>query len=363
MRTCGTLLWFASVMLLCGQSSSTKLPDFSVPKGMVSRDFPLGYADLGMVEKLCQETLSAEGKYHLFQAARKVRVIDRPAEVEAIRQMLGHLSAPPQMVRIDFTSLTSGRDSLRGFQVRGQGQSRVGGVVVGGQVGGTPGVFRRQIGGGDRGDLSQPVTPSTGRVVINGGSGGGVVDVDLVNQNSANTGVNTQFIVVRSGGEGFIEVARDIPMIDYFTRFVADGSFGAILGNRPQIVGNNQLIPLVGGRFEVPEIRWEKAGSRLLVRPVVEGNLIHLTLMPQISAVVIVDPAAFRARSLNSFLTGREQYVTYTALATEVTIQNGQSLPVGGFAKASDTFNRYLFGAVRSEGSSVGSLTVKATIQ
>jgi len=341
-------------------AQESTLPDFSVPSGMVSRDFPLGMADLSMVEQLCEETLSPDGKYHIFQAARKIRVIDRPEQVETIRQMLPHLSQPAPNVKVEFVSRTMGQESLRGFEVTGRGRGRIGDVGVSGRVPRTPGVFRRSP-GGDPGDITHPVPPSG--VTIRHRGGAGSLGIGVADQNKASANLNSQFIVVRSGSEGFIEVAREVPMIDFFTRFVADGSFGAVLGVTPRVAGNPNLLVLTGGHFEVPQIRWEKEGSQLLVRPVVEGNLVHLTIMPQISAVKIVDPAVFRARGLNTFLTGREQYVTYTRLATTVTVQSGQEVTIGGFSKASPEFNRFFFGGTRSSRESHSTFTVRATIQ
>tara|TARA_R110002096_G_scaffold67332_10_gene163387 strand:- start:7074 stop:8153 length:1080 start_codon:yes stop_codon:yes gene_type:complete len=354
-------LLLVSLLTSFSWAQQTPLPDFSVPSGMVRRDFSLGMADLTLVEQLCQETLSPGGKYHVFKTQRKIRVIDKPEHVETIRQMLPHISQAAPNVKIEFTSRTVDNSRLAGGQVRGVIRGGNGRIAVQGQNPGTPGVFERSIGGGDRGDISRQVTP--GGVTVFDSGGRGAIEIDLINQTNRGAGLNSQFILVRAGRDGFIETAREIPMIDYFTRFIADGSFGGVLGIDPRLVGNNLLFPLGGGRFEVPEIRWEKAGSRLLVRPTIEGDLIHLEIMPQISAVVIVDPEALRRRGLNDYLTGREQYVTYTKLNTSVTVRNGQSVQIGGFQKATPEFNRFFFGGTQSGGVSSGNFTVRATIQ
>ncbi len=353
--------WLALLLATPVFAQQTQLPDFTVPSGMVSRDLPLGYADLNVVEQLCQETLSSEGKYHIFKTQRKIRIIDKPEQVEAIRQMLPHISQPAPSVRIEFTARTVESSQLQGGQVRGVIGGGNRSIVIQGQNPGTPGVFNRTTGGGDRGDISRPVTP--GRVSVFDRGGGGAIEIDLLNQRNSGASLNSSFILVRSGSEGFIEIAQDVPMVDYFTRFIADGSFGAVLGVDPRLLGNNLLFPLATGRFEVPEIRWEKAGTRLLVRPTVDGDLVHLEIMPQISSVVIVDPQALRRRGLNDYLTGREQYVTYTNLNTRLTVQSGRSVQIGGFQKATPEFNRFLFGGTRSGGVSSGNFTVKATIQ
>jgi hypothetical protein len=196
-----------------------------------------------------------------------------------------------------------------------------------------------------------------------GGRIGGAIDIDVMNQRTRGSSLNSSFILVQSGKEGFIEVGRDVPMIDYFTRYVADGLYGAVLGFTPNVFGNPNVIVLATGHFEVPQIRWEKEGTRLLVHPVVEGNLIHLTVMPQISAVTIVNPEVFRQRGLNDYLTGRDQYVTYMDLATTVTVQSGQKVTIGGFDKAEPEFSRYFFGVSETNSTSTGSFTIRATIQ
>ncbi len=354
---------FLTLLLLLSPMAAqqTQLPDFSVPAGMVRRDFPLGKADLALVERFCKETLSPGGKYHIFKTQRRIRVIDKPEHVEAIRQTLPHISQAAPNVKIEFIARTVNDSRLTGGQVRGVVRGGNGRIFGQGQNQGTPGVFRRTTGGGDRGDITRQVTPNG--VSVFDSRGGGAIDIDIINQRTRSDGLNTSFILVRSGSEGFMEVARDVPMVDYFTRFIADGSFGAMLGIDPRLIGNNQLFPLATGRFEVPEIRWEKAGTRLVVHPTIEGDLVHLDILPQISAVVIVDPEALRRRGLNTFLTGREQYVTYTKLATSVTLKSGQAVQIGGFNKATPEFNRFFAGGTRNQTSSAGNFTVRATIQ
>ncbi|MEM7010900.1 MAG: hypothetical protein AAF585_05390 [Verrucomicrobiota bacterium] len=341
-------------------SFAADLPDLSVPAGMVKREYPLGYADLNAVEELANETLSKNGKHYIYKTSRKLIVIDKPENIEAIRQMLPHISKPAPNVKIEFISRSVTNDPFVQTQVRGNVTGGGNDVFGTGRVRGNDDAFRRQLGGGDRGDLSRRVEPGGARVFT---PRGGSIEIDMINQNRGGSSLNSSFVMVRSGSEGTIEVIREVPMVDEFTRFVADGSFGAVLGLNPRILGNNALLPLVGGSFEVPEIRWEEAGTRLLVRPTVEGNLIHLEIMPQISSVVIVDPDALRRRGLNTWLTGREQYVTFTKLSTSVTVANGAEVQIGGFSKAPAAFNSYIWGSGRSGATTVGGMTVRATIQ
>jgi len=340
------LLLFCALPLLA-PAQQPALPDLSVPAGMVKREFPLGHADLDTVEQLLTDTLSDSGKHHIFKTQRKLLVIDKPENIEAVRQMLPHITQGAPNVKIEFLSRNMSNSQVTGGQVTGTIQGNNGRIIGQGNVNGTPGVFRRTPGGG----------------AVFDSNSGGAIDIDVLNQTTNSSSLNTAFILVRAGKEGFIELTRDVPMVDYFTRYIADGSYGAVFGVQPQLLNNQVLLPLAGGRFEVPEIRWEKAGTRLLVRPIIDGNLIHLEIMPQIRSVVIVEPDALRGGELSQYLTGREQYVTFQGLATTVTVQNGQAVQIGGFSEASDGFNRYIFGGASSQNVSVGNMTVRATIQ
>ena len=147
-------------------------------------------------------------------------------------------------------------------------------------------------------------------------------------------------------------------MVDYFTRLrVTDYLPLVIRGPNRQVV---TLVP--GGTFEVPEFRWEKAGSELLVKPIVHGDLITVTVVPRISAIVIANPQKFQERRINSYLTGADQYVEYTSLATQVTIANGATLTIGSFGSAPAEFNRNFWGYGSQSSSTSGTITLKATI-
>ncbi len=318
--------------------------DLTVPAGMVKREFALGHADLALVEQLLADTQSPGGKHHIMKTKRTLIMIDRPEQIEAVRKMLPHLTAGAQNVKIEFVSRSVNQSTVIGGQVQGQVRTGDGRIIVRSPQG-TPGVIRR--------------SPNSGIIFDRGG--GGAIEVDVLNQSTSGSQLNSSFIMVRAGSEGFIELTRDVPMVDYFTRYISGGQFGAVFSNSPFL--RNGLFIQLGGVFEVPEFRWEKVGTRLLVRPAVEGNLIHLEIMPQIRSLVIVDREALRQRGFNEYLTGREQYVTFQGLATSVTVASGQTVPIGGFANATKDFNHFLFGATSSSGVNTGNMMVRATIQ
>lgn len=68
-------------------------------------------------------------------------------------------------------------------------------------------------------------------------------------------------------------------------------------------------------------IVWRDVGSRLVVQPVVSGNLVRVTVIPEIS-----------------FFDGRHRRsIQYRSAATTVTCASGQSVQIGGAAQARGT--------------------------
>ena len=325
-------------------------------KGMIQADLSLGYVDLSQLRNLLPDLLSKEARYVILNNKRIVRITDYPGNIEALRGFLKAMDVPPINVRIEVTNraMNQGQTSV----------ARVGGQIVTPinnrsltsiQPRNTPGVIRRVTTPGSNSRL--PVqTTSQGRIILpNKGS----IDVNMLNQKGSSDRLDRIFTLVRNGGEGVIEVVKEVPMVDYFTRY--------IMGN---VANFNVLGPgtingqfLAGGTFEVPEFRWEKVGSQLVVRPVVQGNLITIEVTPRFAAIVIANPQKLAERRLNDFLTGEDQYVTLTSLKTTVTVQSGQTVTIGGFPAATTEFNRNFWGGSRSSASGGGSITLKATIQ
>ncbi|MGB3121239.1 MAG: hypothetical protein WBE58_20620 [Verrucomicrobiales bacterium] len=121
------------------------------------------------------------------------------------------------------------------------------------------------------------------------------------------------------------------------------------------------LVP--GGTFDAPVFRWERAGAELMVRPIAQGDLITVEVVPRISAIVIANPQAFRDRGINTHLTGADQYVEFTSLKTTVTIANGATLTIGSFDKADGEFNRHFWGYGNRTSGGAGSITLKVTLE
>jgi hypothetical protein len=306
---------------------------------------------------------SKDGKCIFLEISRELRITDTPQNIAAVREVVKVLSVPPKNVKIEVTAMSIGTSRTVGGVVQGRVISPATNRVQGGfitnnpQPFNTPGVIRQPTVNGR--PVRGPIQTNSGRIIMPSGE----VDIGIggVSQRGENSSLNQQFIMVRSGGTGTLEVVREVPLVDYFTRYFAGGNaVGPFVLRGP---GNFVQLIAPGGTFEVPEFRWEKAGAQLLVRPTIYGNLITVELVPQISAIVTANPQKVRDRQLNTYLTGADQYVQYTRLKTTVTVANGATVMIGGFTDAPADFNRHFFGFGNSTGGSTGSITLKATIE
>jgi type II secretory pathway component GspD/PulD (secretin) len=145
---------------------------------------------------------------------------------------------------------------------------------------------------------------------------------DLSEQDAAVFGFNTrsrtramggkQYITTISGGTAYISVGEEVAEPYWFYEY----------GWRCGYVAQGTV--------------WRNVGSRLLVQPVVSGNLVRVTVVPEIS-----------------FFDGkRKRSVQYRNAATTVTCASGQSIPIGGAAQTSgtdaDEFNIHFFRSVNN---------------
>ena len=322
-------------------------------KGMVQAKLPLGQADLTQVKKLLPDLLSKDARYVILKITRTLKITDYPANIEALRTFIKALDVSPRNVRIEVTHRSSNQFNTSGGQINGQLTRPLNNrKLINNNYQNTPGVTRQVTSGSN---TRLPMRSNSGHIILpNKGS----LDINIINQKRLSGQLNHMFILVRSGGEGFLEIVKEIPMADFFTRYKV-GNF-AFNVRGPGTINQNFAA---GGTFELPEFRWEKSGAQLLVRPIIQGNLITIEVMPRISAVVIANPQKLSERRLNDYLTGADQYVTYTGLKTTVTIQSGQSITIGSFPAASSEFNSYFWGSSQNSASGGGSITLKATIQ
>ncbi|MCF6314391.1 MAG: hypothetical protein L3J39_18225 [Verrucomicrobiales bacterium] len=345
----------APAQLQAQQSSTPKTQPSTTPStDMAQVDLPIGSASPTQLKELLPDLLSKKARFVILSSKGILRITDYPNNIESLRIFLKAMHVAPRNVRIEVTQRSTNQTQTRGTRIRGQVLTPVGTRgFINGHPGNTPGVIRRVTTPGSRSQL--PIRTSSGRIILpNKGS----LDIDMVNQRGSSSSLNRIYTLVKSGGQGLLEVVRDIPMVDYFTRYKVGNVAFNVRGP-----GNINQNFAAGGTFELPEFRWEKAGAQLIVRPIVHGDLITIEVIPRISAVVIANPQKLTQRRLNDFLTGADQYVTYTGLKTTVTVKSGHTITIGSFPAATREFNAYFWGGTRSTSSGGGSITLKATIQ
>lgn len=95
-------------------------------------------------------------------------------------------------------------------------------------------------------------------------------------------------------------------------------------------------------------VTMERVGAHLTVTPRVSADGQHITvrLTPQLSA----------------FVDGNPWRVSFTEVATEVTVQNGATIQIGGLARDGSDFKRFLTAGGQSTGSDVMEMTLTPTL-
>jgi hypothetical protein len=111
-----------------------------------------------------------------------------------------------------------------------------------------------------------------------------------------------QSLLVASGREGTLNIGRSVPYLEW----------------------------LMGYAGASANVRWQQVGARLVVEPFVvgQGPLIRLRITPELSGTV----------------DGRPLHTRFSAAATEVTVESGQSVSLGGMARDETFYSRFLIG-------------------
>ena len=107
-------------------------------------------------------------------------------------------------------------------------------------------------------------------------------------------GQETQILTVYDGGTGYLHIGEKIPEPHYF--FSAAKAWGVL-----------EMV-----------YDYRDVGSRLVVRPRIRGKSIDIYLTPEISYLV----------------GGKSHSIAYTGLETRVTVQDGESVEIGGLDDA-----------------------------
>lgn len=206
------------------------------------------------------------------------------AQVESLIHELG-LDRPPRNVRIDVST----RRAI-------QNQTSGGGVVINGGV------------------VIDPSGPQ-----FSGKATGG-----LMHRSTDSNQLATQTIVTSEGHSASIFVGEEAARVTWMLDW----------GHRHGLIEQ--------------DVTMERVGAHLTVTPrvSVDGQLITVRLMPQLSAFVNGDPWR----------------INFTEVATEVTVQNGASIQIGGLAQRGDAFTQFLTAGGKTAGSDVMDMTLTPTL-
>ena len=253
----------------------------------ITRSYNVAAEEIQSVKTALEGVISSQGKIIVVEKNAKIIVQDLPTQFGIIDEVVQAFNAPKPNVRIEIISTSFGKQSSRTLDV--QGRTRIGGVTIGN---------RDQNG----------------------------VIVDFGNSSGTTDSLNSQFLVVRSGGTASIEVGKDIPFVDYFW------SYAQGLG----LLSNIQ-------------VRWDKIGSQLAIQPKVIGNQIQVEVIPQI-------------RKLSSDFFEPEGVISFQTLQTTVTIADGGSIDIGGIAQADSEFQKRFFGFDRNQSAENTQITLKGSI-
>lgn len=143
----------------------------------------------------------------------------------------------------------------------------------------------------------------------------------IASQSSTTSSSGKQMLLVSSGREASLRVGESVPYLQWF---MEHGVYGG---------------------WTVPQLAWQEVGSFLLVQPTVigDGPLVRVKLTPEISGLV----------------NGRPEHVRFASVATEVVVQDGQSISIGGLDQHRDFYNRFLIGI--SHDGSTQNLNIRLT--
>jgi type II secretory pathway component HofQ len=132
--------------------------------------------------------------------------------------------------------------------------------------------------------------------------------------NSIQTTENTkQMLMVASGREARLRVGETVPYESWLV------NYGLTYG------------------YIQKQIAWRDVGSYLVVEPTVigDGPMVRIRVTPELSGTV----------------NGSAQATRFAAVSTEVTVNDGETVTIGGAAKDSEFYERFLIGGFRSGGS------------
>ncbi len=137
---------------------------------------------------------------------------------------------------------------------------------------------------------------------------GGTITVKpkIISQSTTRTSSDRQILLVGSGREGFLRIGESVPYLQWLVSYAWPGGIGA------------------------PQLAWQEVGSFLVVQPTIvgDGPLVRVKLIPELRGLV----------------NGRPEHARFASVSTEVVVQDGQSIDLGGLGQHAEFFNRFLVG-------------------
>lgn len=119
-----------------------------------------------------------------------------------------------------------------------------------------------------------------------------------------------QTLLLQSGGEATLHIGEEVPNADWLVQY-----------------GINQ-----GYMMRALELREVGAILRVQARVIGEGPLISLKLTPEITGLA----------------DGGKETIQFTRLSTDITVQDGQTVDIGGLTENSEFYSRFLVGMDRN---------------
>jgi type II secretory pathway component GspD/PulD (secretin) len=261
-------------LLLCAATNE--------PAARIFKVHPLGFAELTLVADQARAIVGTDGRVTPDSTNNRLIVFATPAAQAQIAELIKELSVPPKNIQIEVRIADVNRQTDRGFGVTD---------------------LRGRVGGG------RPIV--AGRAAWQ-------------NEVSASSRNANQFITVSSGRQGWINVAEEVPFVDWFLEYGVRHAY------------------LQAG------IRWRNIGSRLIVEPRVvgDGHQVLVKFIPELT--YLVDDRNVSTAFINA--------------STEITVANGQEFRVGGLAQNNDFFTHFLTGYDRLRQQRAVDIVLKPTI-
>lgn len=249
------------------------------------RVHPLGFGEASLVVEQARGIVGVEGKVTLDEPRNRLLVTATEEQHRQIADLIKQLSVPPRNIQIQVRIRDATHSAAQGW---GVSEAR-GGFILGSGV---------QIRGGAAGVFGDTTAQSSQESV--------------------------QMITVSNGRRAFINVAEEVPFVDWFLEYGVRWGY------------------LRAGTV------WRQVGARLLVEPrlVGSGHLIHIKLIPEFSY----------------FLDNQRCETAFVNAATELTVANGQEFTVGSTAQNREFMSRFLVGYDRNRQQRAVHILLKAAV-